>query len=107
MLVVKWLVVSSPVQDSDTPPPLGCGGGSLEETQRENSELGLTVIITCAMLLVVLMYYVLVDPWIGPRASVSAAVRRVQLMRSAGSGFLHSRGGSEGEGTRSAPSGYV
>ncbi len=88
LLAIKWVVVNVQPEDDDA---LGCGAATASNTARDNSELGLTVIVTCGLLLLVCLFYTLVDPLLPPSASLKAALQPRALAadraaRDAGSG---------------------
>ena len=94
-LALKWFVVRSVPEDvaisvgrgdGSIGAANGVGGGQLggascgtrqaAETARESRELGLVVCLSCTLLLLSALYYTLIDPYVGQRASLSRALER-------------------------------
>lgn len=77
LLLLKWAVVTGATAAAEgDAPPTGCGSGQEAEAQRESYELGLVVILSCALLAAATLYYTVVDPLLGERASIRRALRR-------------------------------
>ena len=77
LLVLKWAVVSAtPTVEGGA--FAGCGAAARDEAQREALELGLVVVLTCALMLLALAYWSLADPVAGESGSVTAALARHQ-----------------------------
>lgn len=74
MLAIKWVVLAEvrPAQRDDA---LGCGAASASTVARDNTELGLTVVVTSALLLLACLYYSLLDRLLPAHASLRAALR--------------------------------
>jgi hypothetical protein len=73
MLAIKWVVLAEvrPAHDD----AFGCGAASASTVARDNTELGLTVVVTSALLLLACLYYSLLDRLLPAHASLRAALR--------------------------------
>ena len=73
MLAIKWIVVAEvrPAHDDAS----GCGAASASTVARDNTELGLTVVVTSALLMLACLYYSLLDRLLPAHASLRAALR--------------------------------
>ena len=73
MLAIKWVVLAEVRPANDD--ALGCGAASASTVARDNTELGLTVVVTSALLLLACLYYSLLDRLLPAHASLRAALR--------------------------------
>lgn len=76
LLVLKWVVVTGTMESAVTTDVAGCSTGRAREAQREAFELGLVVILSCALLAIAVLYYTFFDSAVGEKASLRFALRR-------------------------------
>ena len=80
LLVLKWVVVTGTMESAVTTDVTGCSTGRAREAQREAFELGLVVILSCALLAIAVLYYTFFDSAVGEKASLRATAASPQQL---------------------------